>query len=239
LGALPDPIESAAKGATSAVLDWSEQKVRDLVKQFRNHQLAFIKNADNIELIKQERQSSEFSILKQFVPKGPFSIQVQMGLALRQIARDQPRTMELKGRIQHKYGPPGLHVAETTQIGITSQLLTHLAKLYSQPEEVTKRLVYFFDHVEDLVVFVKKTDIPNAIAKMVLTRIESFTAHIIILFGSGYASDVVLEILKEIKKDDRGYVIEVGREGLQTTAFIFTPELRAKISHWSDSITES
>jgi len=239
LGISPDPIESASKGATLAIIEWSEQKVRNLVKQFRNRELAFIKSADNIELIKEGRQSSEFAILKQFVPKGPFSIQVLMGLALREIAKEQPRTMELKARIQNKYGLPGLHVAEITQIGITSQLLAHLTKMYSRPEEVTKRLLNFFDHVDDLVVFVKRTDIPNSIAKVVLTRIESFPAHIVILFGSGYAQDVVFDILKLIKKDERGYPIEVLREGLQVTAFIFTPELKAKISHWAESIPES
>lgn len=234
-----DPLAAVSEGATKALLEWSERKVLDFAKKFRNRELAFVRNSDNIDLIKEERQSSEFSILKQFVPKGPLSIQVQMGLALRQIARDQPRTMELKGRIQHKYGLPGLHVAEITQIGITIQLLTRLTKLYSRPEEVTKRLMIFFDHIDDLVVFVKKTDTPNAIAKIVLNRIESFPAHIVILFGSGYAQDVVFDILKLIKKDGRGYVIEVLREGVQITAFIFTPELKARISHWSESIEES
>lgn len=234
-----DPIESVSKGATLAILEWSEQKIRDLVKQFQNRQLAFIKNADNIELVKEERKSSEFSILRQFVPKGPYSIQVQMGLALRQIADDQDRAIGLVDRIRQKYGLAGLHVAEITQVGITNQLLTHLTKLYRDPQEVTARLVYFLAHAEDLVIFVRKTDNPSATARMVLTRIESFTAHIMILLGSGYAVDVVLEILKEIKEDGRGYVIEVSREGPQITAFIFTPELRARISHWSESIARS
>lgn len=241
MGVTPDPITSASHGATLATIEWTEQKVRDAVKQFQNRQLAFIKDADNIELVKEERQSSEFSILKEFVPKGPLSIQVTMGLALRRIAenRDKNRTHELRQRIRKKYGPAGLHVAEITQIGITNQLLTHLVRIYPKPEEVTKRLVYFFDHIEDLVIFAKSTDDPSAIARMILTRIESFTAHIVILFGSGYAQDVALEILKEIKRDGRGYPIEVLREGVQVTAFIFTPELKAKISHWSEPITKS
>lgn len=237
MGVTPDPITSASHGATLATIEWTEQKVRDLVKQFRNRQLAFIKDADNIELVKEGRNSSEFSILKQFVPKGPLSIQVLMGLTLRRIADDQPRIKALRDRIRQKYGLAGLHIAQITQIGITNQLLTHLVQLYPYPEEVTSKLVYFFDHIDDLVIFAQRTDAPSAIAKMILTRIESFTAHIVILFGSGYAQDVVLEILREIKKDGRGYAIEVRREGLQITAFIFTPELKAKISHWSESIT--
>lgn len=232
-----DPIESASEGATLAVLEWTEQKVRDLVKQFQNHKLAFIKNAENIELVKEERKSSEFSMLKQFVPKGPYSIQVQMGLALRQIANDQKRAEQLADRIYKTYGYSGRHIAEITQMGITNQLLKHHVELYRKPEEVTMRLTYFFDHIEDLVIFIRNTDKPNAIVSVILTRIESFTAHIMILVGSGYAQNVVLKILKIIKDETRGYGIEVRQEGLQIMAFVFTPELKARISHWSDSLS--
>lgn len=232
-----DPLKSLTEGATKGILDWTEQKVKDFVKKFQDRKLAFIKNPDNIELVKEERRSSEFSILKQFVPKGTkYSIQIQMGLALRQISDDQDRAIELVDRIRRKYGLSGLHVAEITQIGITSQLLTHLVELYRDPQEVTKRLVYFLDHIEDLVIFVKKDHNASAMARVILTRIESFTAHLMILFGSGYARVTLEEILTEIEKDPRKYVIEIRKEYLQTTAFMFTPELKKKITHWSDSI---
>ncbi len=230
-----DPIESATEGATLAVLEWTEQKVRDLVKQFQNHKLAFIKNADNIELVKEERKSTEFAILKQFVPP-TYLIQVQMGLALRQIATDKDRVMPLVDKIRGKYGRRGLHVAEITQVGITNQLLTHLAELYREPAEVIKRLTHFLDHVEDLVIFVRSFDKPNAIVTQIVNRIESPETHMMIVFGSGSAQDIVDTTLKIIEKEEREYVIERRQEGVQIIAFIFTPELRANISHWSDSL---
>jgi len=236
LGVSPDPIKSAAQGITAASIEWSEQKVRDLVKQFRNRKLAFIKNADNIDLVKEERKSSEYVILKQFVPKA-YSIQVQMGLALRQIASDQPRVIQLVDKIRRKYGRSGLHVGEITQVGITSQLLTHLTELYRGPDEVIKKLTYFFDHAEDLVIFVRSSDKPNVIIIMIVNRIEVLDAHMMILFGSGHAQNVVDKILKQVEDEmEREYVIERRREGVQITAFIFTPELRANISHWLDSL---
>jgi hypothetical protein len=73
-----DPIESASKGATEATLEWTKQQVLDLIKQLQNRKLAFIKNADNIQLVKGERGSSEFVLLGQWVPKGQYSILVQM-----------------------------------------------------------------------------------------------------------------------------------------------------------------
>jgi hypothetical protein len=231
-----DPVKSASEGVASAVLDWSEQKVRDFVKQFLNRKLAFVKSAENIELIKHQRSSSEYSVLSQFVPKGPYSILVQMGLALREIENDKDRVLELVDRIRRKYELSGLHVAEITQIGITTQLLTRLLELHHDPTEVTKKLTYFLDHVEHLVIFVKSSDNPKVKVKVILTRIESFTAHMMVVFGSGYAKDVVIAILKEIKNDPRGYVIELIDEKLQVTAFIYTPEVKAVISHWSDAI---
>lgn len=233
-----NPIESATEGATSAALEWTEQKVRDLVKQFQNRKLAFIKNADNIELVKEERKSTEFSILKQFVPRN-YMILVQMGLALRQIATDQPRVMPLVDKIRRKYGRKGLHVAEITQVGITTQLLTHLSQLYHDPVEVTKRLTYFLDHAEDLVIFLRSSDKPNAIITMIVNRIEASEAHIMILFGSGSAQPNVDRVLKQLEEEAREYVIERRREGVQTTAFVFTPELRGNISHWADSLEVS
>lgn len=231
-----DPIRSAAEGVTLGALEFSKQQLLDWLKQFRNKKLAFIKNADNIQLVKETRNSSEYSVLKEFVPEGPYSIQVQMGLALRQIANDQKRAEQLADRIYKTYGYSGRHIAEITQMGITNQLLKHHVELYRKPEEVTMRLTYFFDHIEDLVIFIRTTDKPNAIVSVILTRIESFTTHIMILVGSGYAQDIVLKILKIIKDETRGYGIEVRQEGLQIMAFIFTPELKARISHWSDSL---
>jgi hypothetical protein len=238
LGEPPDPLKSVAQGVTAAGIEWSEQKVRDLVKQFQNRKLAFLKNADNIELVKEERKSSEYAILKQFVPE-TYAIQVQMGLALRRIATDQGRVIPLVDKIRRKYGRKGLHVAEITQVGITNQLLTHLVELYRDTPEVITRLTYFLDHVEDLVIFVRSFDKPNAIVTEIVNRIESLEAHMMILFGSGYAQNILDKTLKIVENEEREYVIERRREGVQTIAFIFTPELRANISHWSESIAPS
>jgi hypothetical protein len=232
-----DPLKSLAAGVTEGALDWTEQKVKDLVKRFKDRKLAFIKNSDNIERVKEERKSSEFLILRQFVPKGTkYSIQIQMGLTLRRIADDQHRAMELRNIIKRTFGNSGLHVAEVTQIGLTNQLLTRLVELYPKPEEVTDKLHYFLDHIEDLAIFVKNDSVASAIASLIPTRIDSYTIHLMILCGSGFATNVVLDVLKQIEAHPRKYIIEMLREGPQIAAFIFTPELKARISHWSDSL---
>lgn len=237
-----DPVRSATAGVTDALLEWSEEKIKAAAKKLRDRKLAFIKSTENIELVKEERGSSEFSILKQFIPKGKYTILVQMGLALRDLhdlrrtACDQDRAMDLGYKIVGKYGMSGLHVARITHIGITSQLLTRLVGLYRDPEEVKKKLAYFFDNIEQLVIFVKRQDDPAAMAKVITTRIETLTTQMVIVFGSGLAKEVVFNILSEIQKDKRGYAIEKRDYGIQIVAFIFAPELQEGISHWSDAV---
>lgn len=230
-----DPIESASKGATEGFLDWTEEKVKNAAKQFLNRKLAFIKDSENIELVKGQTGSSEFALLGRFIPKGgAVEIQVEMGLALRQIRGDQYRVTDLVKKIMAKYDTKGLHIAELTEIGIITQLLTRLTELYPDPEETSKRLTYFLDHVEELVIFVKAEDFAATIAKLIMTRIEAYTAHLMIGLGSGYASEVLHEALSRITKDKRKYFVEVTTQQYQTVAFIYTPELRARVAEWPD-----
>lgn len=230
-----DPIESASKGATEAFLDWTEEKVKNAVKQFLNRKLAFIKDADNIELVRSESHSSEYALLGQFIPKGgAIEIQVQMGLALREMRGDDYRVTDLVKKLLAKYDVEGLHVAELTEIGIITQLLARLTKLYSNPEEVAKRLSYFLNHVEELVIFVRAEDFANSIAKLIMMRIEAYTSHLIIALGSGYAAGVLRKALEKVRSDARGYFVEEASQQAQVVAFIYTPELKARVAEWPD-----
>jgi hypothetical protein len=230
-----DPIESASKGATEAFIDWTEEKVKNAAKQFLNRKLAFIKDADNIDLVKDQTGSSEFALLSRFISKGTsVEIQVQMGLALRELRGDQYRVTDLVKKIVGKYDTKGLHIAELTEIGIITQLLARLTELYPNPDETSKRLEYFLDHIEELVIFVKADDFPGTIAKLIVARIEAYTAHLMIGLGSGYASNVLHNALERVTKDKRKYFVEETKQGYQTIAFIYTPELRARVAEWPD-----
>ena len=230
-----DPIESASKGVTEGFLEWTAEKVKNAAKQFLNRKLAFIIDADNIDLVKSEKNSSEYALLGQFIPKGgPIEIQVQMGLALREVRGEEYRVNDLVKKLVAKYGPAGLHVGELTEIGIITQLLARLTKLYSNQEETAKRLGYFLDHIGELAIFVRAEDFPNTIAKQIMLRIEAYTSHLIIALGSGYATGVLRKALQKVRKDDRKYYVEETFEQAQLIAFIYTPELKARISEWPD-----
>lgn len=40
-----------------------EEKVRDIVKRYRNKELAFVEDPDTVSLVKKQRKSSEWKIL--------------------------------------------------------------------------------------------------------------------------------------------------------------------------------
>ncbi len=88
-----DPVEAVAKGATKGALEYTEEKLKDFVFRLQNHELAFIQAKANIRVVRRERQSSEYKLLCQFLPKGWLRIVVQMGLALRDLSDDPSRTL--------------------------------------------------------------------------------------------------------------------------------------------------
>ena len=62
-----NPTESAFKGATKAVLEWSEEKVKQLVRKFRDRKIAFVQDTEIIETAKEQRQTSEWELFCKYV----------------------------------------------------------------------------------------------------------------------------------------------------------------------------
>jgi len=233
-------VASAAKGATEGALEWSENKISELVNKLLNRQLAFVEDKKNIEIVKKQRESEEYRLLQQYVPKGYLRILCQMGLALRDMENDQTRMQLLKDNIFHQYRTAGVHIAELVQIKVVTQLLARLLTIYDNHAEVEKTLTTFLTQIDDLALFVKKGDEKRAerLAELVMSRVDNNPTHMMIVFGRAFAKTAVLKILKKIKEDDLGYTYQLQDEGYQLTAFIFGPELREKLTHWSDPLAE-
>ena len=232
------PLESMAKGATKGFLEHIEERVAQLVTRLHNREIAFVKDKTNIETVKKQKETPEYDLLQQYVPKGWLRILFLMGLALRKVEYDQNKVAELKDDIYRKYGTTGVHVAELAQIGVITQLLAHLVKILASPADVRSKLVTFLEQVDYLVIFVSKQDIKHVESKsnLLMSRVDNHPSHMMILFASGFAMNVALKILKRVKKDPRDYIIEVQEEGLQITAFVFAQEMRKKLTHWSEAI---
>ena len=233
-----DPLESSVKGAVEGGLEWSTEKLWDFVRKFRNRELAFVEDRKNIETVQAQKQTAEYRFLQEYLPKGYLRILCQMGLTLRQIQQDKERVKELIGDIHNKFGTSGVHVTELVQMGVITELLTRLVKLFASPSDVQKRLTSFLEQVDFLTLFVRMEDarlVENKV-KLVKLRVDTNPINMMIIFGSGKAKAVVKNIIKKLETDPRHYFIEIQEETFQITAFVFAPELREKLSHWSDLI---
>jgi hypothetical protein len=62
-----DPLESAAKGATEGALGWTEEKVKQLARKFKDRKVAFVQNPETIEVAKEQRNSSEWGLFRNYV----------------------------------------------------------------------------------------------------------------------------------------------------------------------------
>lgn len=233
------PTEDAAKGAAGAILDLSVKNIPELVRRFRDGQLAFIKDRESIDTVKQERDSAEWEVIRKFIPKEErvLGIQIQMGLALRVMEdRGQKgRIEDLRLKIFTRFGSQALHIAELAQRGILTEFLARLTKMYASPADVRSKFVSFLKQSEDLAIFVEGTDSVPAMVRMIKVRLDQIGAHTVLVFSRGFARSNANKIVKKLKEDKRGYVIETQDDGRQLTHFIFSPEVRARTAHWSES----
>lgn len=62
-----DPIESATSGLVKGTLDWSIEFIKNLATRFKDKKLAFIQDEDTITLVKEQYNSGELSIYKNYI----------------------------------------------------------------------------------------------------------------------------------------------------------------------------
>lgn len=71
---LEDIISATTKGATKGFLEWSDSKISNLIKAFKNKKLAFIEDNEFINRIKQQRKKGEWAFFKTYTPYKKFDV---------------------------------------------------------------------------------------------------------------------------------------------------------------------
>lgn len=232
-------MEDLAKGAVEGFFEHWEEKIPELVKKLQNREIAFVQNKEAFQIIRKEADNAEFKLFKQFAPKGWPRILFKLGLAMREVERNQDAIQELKDDIYRKFGKDGVHFAELAQRGIITELVSQLAKLWGNQADVSKRLKEFTDQVGELAIFVSKEQMKEAgvICERVKRRIDAAPSRMVIVFGSGYAKNVVTKILRCVREDPESYAVETKDEGFQLVLFVYSAELRGKLRHWTEPFT--
>lgn len=242
---MSDPVKSAAegaaKGAVEGFLNWTKEQILELARKFKDREVGFVEDKPTAETIKRQKDTSDYKVIIEFLPKGHLRVLVSLGLSLRQMENNQLSVAKLKDNIHDQFGNSGLRAAELVQIGIVSQLLAHLTKIYSNPKDVQRKLVAFLEHVDQLAIWVAKEDMKHTkrISELVRVRVDTNPSQMVILLGRAKATAAVLKILHDLKADSRNYLIQIQESGYQLTAFVFSPEVRGKLASRWDTLAST
>ena len=149
----PDPIASAVWGVFLAAADG----IKRFLQQVDAHQVAGSDDPAVINLVKVERQSPEFELLKKYVSDKQLRIQMQLGLALRKLQADpnaRASFQSLRANLRAVFGLPGLHVAELVSNGVVTTYLNLLVSSQPTAADVSARIDRFLRQADSYVLFI-------------------------------------------------------------------------------------
>lgn len=215
-----DAIESASKGATEAFLEWSEEKVKQLVRKFKDRKIAFVHNAETVEIAKEQRQTSEWELFRMYVNDQRLHILFLMGLTLRRLEKNKKQREDLRGRIVKKYGVEGLHIAQFIQNGFFPKYLGTILERATTPDELKLEIKDLFENIEITNSYIQNTDNVKKEADTIVTRIQSNSPRTYIISGSRLAMDKCKEVKNVVMGRISGYKEELYRTDIKEVYFL-------------------
>jgi len=215
-----DPVESASKGVTEAILEWSEEKVKQLVRKFRDRKIAFVHDPETIEIAKEQRQTSEWELFQMYVEDQRLHILFQMGLTLRQLEKKEKERNDLRLRIIKKYGTEGLHIAQFIQNGFFPKYLGNLLVRTRKPDELKSEITDFFKNIEVTNSYIQKTDNVEKEAAAIVARVQSHSPRTYIISGSRSATNKCKQVKNIVMRRITGYTEELYRTEIKEVYFL-------------------
>lgn len=194
-------IESAAKGATKGFLEYTEEKVKALVRKFKDRDLAFIQDEKTIEVAKEQRKKSEWVLFKTYVDNVDYHILFQMGLTLRAYERQNIDFNPLKKRILNKFQRKGLYIAHFVQNGLFSKYVGNILEKSLTIEQLKIEITNLFNNIENTVAFIQKTDEIKHKVPEIVTKIRAHSPDTFIISSVGAAIETCDEVMKAIISD--------------------------------------
>src|SRR3989338_2427147 len=205
-----DPIESATTGAVKGGLEWSTEKLKEIVAKFKNRQINFIGDNETIDIAKEQRVTPEWKLFSQYVMDKKLRVLFQMGLTLRKMeTQNKQNALELlKKKILNKYDTDGLHIAQLVQNGSFSRYMGNIVEKASTQQTVTFEIENLFAHIENTVAFIQTDDDPIKKAKQIITKILAHTPKTFIICSSGSAMNRCEEIKEYVITEISEYEVE-------------------------------
>jgi hypothetical protein len=223
-GLPPDPVASTVYALGKLVAEGADR----FIERVRNRELGGSTNPEVIALIKQERRAPEFELLKEYITDRELRVQVQLGLALRPLQSKAELRAErdsLRGHLRNRFGILGLHIAELVANGVVTAYLNLLVREQPTKADVQSKLEGFLRNADGIVLFVVAGTPVEQTLEKVRMRLMARGPGTVVVFAKGTACRALESIVRRLRRDPEGYVIEVITSEDQTTAFVSTPEV--------------
>lgn len=207
-----DPVASAAKGATKAFLEYSEEKIKQFIEKFKNRDIAFVEDPEIIDIAKEIRETGELDLFKKYVDDKEFRILFQMGLTLRRLEKEnkpiEPLKI-LKKKIVNKYDIKGLHIAYFVQNGFFSKYIGNVLERASTPNRLTFEIKNLFENIDNTVMFVRTTDKIDQKTSEIIAKIQANSPKTFIISSIGLAMNICEKIKDKVLHNISNYKCEL------------------------------
>lgn len=221
-----DIVGDVTKGIAKAGIEWTEEKLKQFVRRFKDRNLIFVEESETIALVKEQRKKGEWNIFKSYIKDNDFRILFQTGLALREIERRRNDFNPLIIKIRKKYKEKGVSIARFVQNGLFSRYLGSILDTGAGTEEVKSEIEDLFENIDKKVVFIDTTDKPKIKTTEIITKIYAHSPNIFIISSAGTAAKVCEKIKKGVmSKISSNYICEfyeAEQTGLKKSIYILS-----------------
>ncbi|MFH0927782.1 MAG: hypothetical protein V1822_04340 [Candidatus Micrarchaeota archaeon] len=218
----PDPLKSIANGATNATLNYLDGKISDLIKKFRQGDLAFIEDQETIDIVKTQRRKPAWKIYREYIKDKDLLLQIEMGFSLKALEKSPNKLHDLKSKILHKYDTNGLHVAELSQNGLIEKYLMFLIEETSEEKELQGNIEDLLNNIDRYVNFIKNDHDAHKCTEGILAKIRAFNPKAFIVFSKGTdANAKSKDIVNSVMSGIDGYRLEVQKDYRRSQNYYF------------------
>lgn len=183
-------VSSEIAGVTEGTLNWTEKKVKELVKKFKDKKLAFIKEEETIEEVKKGKNSPEYKLFKKYVKNKDLQMLFRMGLSLRKIEHDVEKTNSLKDKIKKKYKSQGVHFAYFSQNKLFTKYHGSLVERFSE-SIVQTEINQFSKEIDKYISFICQIDKVDQKVQEIIMKINANSPETFIISSWGGGANKV------------------------------------------------
>lgn len=198
-----DFVADAAEGVARVVISCTTEKVKNLVRRFRDRKLAFIQERETIDNVKEQLKTNENSFYENYIEDEEMRYCLAMGLTLRKLDSEGQlkRREDLCKRISDKFGLKGLHISYLVQNGVLSRYLTSLMEEIKDLNVLKRKIRDFLDEIDKFSYFIRAGQEVKQVSDTIKTKLNANTPEVFILSGMGSAAQIILSSFEAIQED--------------------------------------